>query len=59
LHSIFPKRVISWVVVLDGRVMELFMTTPTSGCSNPTWNWFRPRSWWWKIQFEVKNQSQK
>jgi len=39
--------------------LELFVTTHTSSCSDPSWNLVRPRSWCWKTHFETKTQSQK
>ena len=50
---------ISWVVVLAGRVVGAFTTTQQCGCSDPAWNLIRPPSWWKKIQFEPKKEWQK
>jgi len=50
---------ISCVFVFDGRATRFFMTTHTSGCSDPAWNLVRPRSWCWNINFKSKKQSQK
>jgi len=35
------------------------MTQHTNGCADPARNVFRSWSWWWKIQFKAKEQSQK
>jgi len=35
------------------------MKTHNSSCSDPAWNLVRPRSWFWKIHFRTKKQSQK
>jgi len=47
------------MLFFDDRVSGscLWGHTRTSGYSHSAWNFVRPRSRWWKIQFEDKKQS--
>jgi len=47
------------LLFLTAGKTKLIVMTHTSDCSEPAWNLVRPRSWWWKIHFETKKESQK